>query len=151
MHPFDDSVVPEAGQREFNYSGGGLSGTGWSTFFAGLLFALVGGGMFVAVILAYRHNPASVHGPLWVFLVFLGVFFAIGFSIMCAGLAYIRAAWNEKIVLTPTQVAWVDRSGRESVRVSFSQIQHVEETVLMQVRFGPARRTCSRRNITDAR
>lgn len=138
MSSLDGDIVPPSGERQFDYSGSGLAGAGWSQILFGLFLAVLGAVMEVAVFKTYSDHPENVHGPIWLFGLFLAVILAAGVGILSAGAAYVRAVRNEKIVLTPTEVAWIDRSRTERARCAFSQIQHVEETVLTQgrVRFG---------------
>jgi len=126
MEPSD--VIPESGEREFSYAHGGLIRVGISMLLGGLLV------IALAVVLAVLEvlQPTLIHGlEAWQAFLTALVIAGIGAAVLTVGTAYLKSARNEKIILTPDQIVWIDRKGVERIRCSFGQVQHAKASLMI--------------------
>lgn len=124
MKPSD--VIPESGEREFGYADGGLTVVGISMLLGGLLVFALG----VALAVTEMRHPTLIRGlEAWQALLFASLIAATGAAILTIGNAYLLSVRNEKIILTPDDIVWIDRKGVERIRCSFSQVRSAKARI----------------------
>ncbi len=126
------AVVPQSGQKVFDYRGSGLTWIGCYSVFFGLVFGGISAFMLAEVGKDYARDPSSVHGPLWIFYAGLSLFLFIGLGVIAQGAAYLLAVANEKIIVTPTELVWIGKVGGEKARCQLDGIENVQEQVFSQ-------------------
>jgi len=122
------------GPGEYTYQSSGLSRIGIGVVLFGIAWAGFSAFWLFGVLWLVPHQPYGPTGSPPIIMPIGGfLFFAAGIGFIVTGVRYIQSANNECVTITPTEIAYTDRSGVERVRVPFNMITHVQETISQQM------------------
>jgi len=124
------------GEQEFSYEGSDLSNQGSILIAVGTVWIGLIATMAFFAFSTSRGQPHEQNAPTWAIGLGLALFACFGIGMIKGGIEYRKAASNERILLTPSDITWIDRNGQQRIRASFDQIMHVDEKQFGQARAG---------------
>lgn len=129
MTPGDLPPANDQGERELTYKHSGLLvDAALMLIFAAIWLTIIAWMMYFAV----TEKPGPRSTPPQYVIPALLAFGAIGVALVITAIAYIKAAKNERIILTRTEIIWIDRNGAQRVKATFDQIRNTQEANLAQ-------------------
>ncbi len=119
-----EQIIPEWGEREFNYRQGSLRWQGISNCLFGTVLAIFASTV-VYIVSSGLASVGKAHPALIVGFALLK--FSAGVSVVVDGIAKIRRANHSKIVFYPEGFRWFDNAGRPSSMIAFDSVTRLDE------------------------